>query len=136
MDGGVVGDRLRVLDQREQLVVAGDVQVALRLQHEEVLRHAGLVLLFFRLETALGEHARRARRVDALGVGLDVAGGVAHLRGHVELEARELALLLRLLKARAGQVRLAVRLADRIGMSSDSVQPGKSPANTVPSVSQ
>src|SRR5262245_21824837 len=53
LDGAVVDDRLRVFDQRLQLVVAGDHEIALRLQDEEALGHACLVLLLFRFEAAL-----------------------------------------------------------------------------------
>src|SRR5688572_6814020 len=49
LDGGVVDHRFRVFDEREQLAVARDVQVALRLQHEEAARKSGLEPLLFRL---------------------------------------------------------------------------------------
>ena len=66
--GFEVHDRLQVVDERLQLVVAGLVQVALRLQHEEVGGHPGLELLLFGFEALLGQGARRARGFDPLAL--------------------------------------------------------------------
>src|SRR5918993_5724134 len=66
LDGGEVHHRLGILDQREQLAVTRDVEIALRLEHEEAAGHAGLILLLLRFETLLGQGPRRPRRVDAL----------------------------------------------------------------------
>ena len=84
-DAAVVEDRL-------QLGVARRREVALRLDDEEVRRQPGLELLLLGVEPPLGQIAGGPRRVDALAVGVQRAGDLAHLGGHGQLEAAQLQL--------------------------------------------
>ena len=94
-----------------QLVVAGLVQIALGLQHEEVGGHAGLELLLLGFEAFLGEGARGARRFHPLAVGGHLAGRLAHLGGDADARRVELAERLLVLQPRPGQVDVLGRVA-------------------------
>ena len=110
LDGGVVHDRLQVVDDRQQLVVARDVQIALRLEHEEVLRHAGLVFLLFGFErrSASARDERVASTRLALVCTLRAASRTCVVIVSSWLD--ELPLGLRMLQARPREVRFCVEL--------------------------
>src|SRR2546428_4278452 len=110
-----IDDRLVVVRDCLNLRGAGEREIALRLEHEEALRHAGGELLLLGLEFPFLELARRFGRQHALLVGLNLAREFADLGGDLHLEILQLRLRLLILQPRARQVRLRGVGAERVG---------------------
>src|SRR6266542_1522706 len=108
-DGELVGEA------RLELVVAGDDEVALGLDHEEARRHAHLEPLLLRIEPLLRELATELRRLDALTVLLEPQRGIAHLTDGDELDLPNPCGGLVAFQPRAREVRLLDTLSERIG---------------------
>src|SRR5262245_5152716 len=92
---------LLVVELRLQLRIACDGEVALRLDHVEVRRHADLEPLLLGVEALLGQLAREPRRLDALPVLIELHRGLPDLAHDLQLGAAQALDGLLALEARA-----------------------------------
>ena len=104
LHGLEIDDRLVVVENRPEFVVACLREIALRLKDQEARGRAGLDHPLLRLELAFRELPRCAGALHALLVGLYVARLLADLRRHLQLLVLETRLRLAVLETRPREV--------------------------------